>query len=231
MNSAQIDYLLSLCRSFVSPRTNNGLVTGMVYDDKVMKANEIYNNLTIPYETFKSAMGLDELRFHYLTTTRTYMAGGAVLSWVTGEENGGDSDFYFTDPKALDGFELVVTQMFRFVSTHQTEYARSYFHPESYATLQAVDGMAREYDGMFKQLNGKPHEILKRFDIGVCRWAVDSESVYTTAATIREVLSRSIRLYDIWNQHITAHRVTKYIKKGYYPAETMLFLKGSKGLI
>ena len=78
----------------------NNVITGVI-----PKPNE---NLKFSYEKFKSSVGLDDLRLHWLTSPNSVIAGGAVLSWILGKRNTADIDFFFSNYESFTNLALII---------------------------------------------------------------------------------------------------------------------------
>jgi hypothetical protein len=204
----------------------DGVLTGSFINDS--GANKSDEFITIPYEQFKNHMGLEDIRFNWLLGKNNYMAGGLVLNWINSEQKNDDVDFYFFNPQAVENFEVLITELCGFKFTHRSNYAQTYYNPDTNTILQIVDGFIEEIqDGIKGEriLIGEPKEVLSGFDFGLCRFAVDENNVFTSVYSIRDLLSKSIRLYKVWNSEQTAARIMKYNKKGFYLSKKMLALE------
>jgi hypothetical protein len=174
--------------------------------------------IQVPYEDFKAGMGLDDIRFHWMLGKANCLAGGSVLAWVTSQPNTGDYDLFFYDKNAADGFERFITS-YGFKTSNETQYALTLFNYDELVKLQIVGGGTRSvyWDGMLdgtRRLFGLPDEVIAGFDIGLCKLAVSASSVYTTTETIRDLITKTIRI-----AHKTPgieRRMVKYAVKGYH---------------
>jgi hypothetical protein len=194
-----------------------------------LKLPKTYKPIMINYEEFRAAMGLEGLRFHWLCGATNMLAGGSVLDWIEGRTVSSDWDFFFNLPESTEMFKLMA-ETYGFVSTHLTDYALTCFHPEEYATIQIVGYGHRSknlgyYDSPAARFFGTPQEVTGRFDLTLCRFAVDADCFYTDTMAIRDLITRSIRLGLVSSPNMTAERVIKYAKKNYYLPQSVFDLK------
>jgi len=217
LNESQVKYLASLHgHEIYIENTLTGLVP-----------RPTNRGIVVPYNEFKKNMGLDDIRFNWLITDKNYIAGGSVLSWITQRPNDGDTDFYFKSSKTYEkdtqNFKNCLEEMFKFVETGNSIYAYSYFNSESNSKVQVVSG---SMGPNAKSLCGRPIDIIKEFDISLCKFAIDNESLYTFSSSIRDLLSKSIRIDNVWNEDLSSPRVMKYSRRGYYTNGNIIKLSG-----
>jgi hypothetical protein len=205
-------------------------------DFEVVKSDELIIGLKLPqaykpiqtsYDNFKAAMGLEELRFHWLCGSTNMIAGGSVLDWIEGRPTSADYDVFFTSPDSTEMFKLMI-ENYGFVPTRQTDYALTCFNPEEGVVIQIVGyGNSKRlmYDSPAAELFGTPQSVISKFDITLCRFAVDADYLYTDTMTIRDLITKSIRLGVVSNLELTTERVIKYAKKGYYLPQSVFNLK------
>jgi hypothetical protein len=159
-------------------------------------------------------MGLDDLRLHWMTTSTAFQAGGAVLNWVLRETKNEDIDFFFTGPDVAERFELMAKQYFAYC--RETYCAKTY---QNDATILQLVGNQCSPAHFF----GSPADAIGRFDLELCKWAVDSENVYTTNYAVRDLIAKSLHYngensIQYLNQTST-QRLFKYSRKGYYASD------------
>lgn len=177
-----------------------------------------YNDIIYPYEDFKREMGLDDLRLNWLLGKNNMIAGGSVLNWIWGEKTNGDIDFFFRNEESADIFtEFIKGIGFKLVK--ETGYALTYFEQQQGLILQVV-GNPNE-NPYIKDNNfiayGTPQEIIENFDIYVCKFAVDSDYVYTTSRAIQDLLKMTVD-YSSNEKRNVLLRLFKYVHKGFYPS-------------
>lgn len=182
----------------------------------ILDAKRGNDNLRMRYNWIKANMELDDIRFHWLTTKNSFIAGGAVLNWMLQEENNEDTDFFCIDKETSERFDSVIKTYFSFA--RETHCAKTYMGIEDGVILQTV-GTTCSPGSFF----GRPEEIIKRFDMDVCKFAVDSDTVYTTPSAIIDLISKSLH-YNPDNQikYITQssmQRLFKYSRKGFYSSD------------
>jgi hypothetical protein len=211
MNNAQVEYLTSLA-GFEVARVDGTVISFKPRPSKC---------IVVPYDQFKAAMGLEDIRFHWLLGQRNMLAGGSVLAWITDQPNTGDYDLFFTNKTNADDFERFILA-FDFKVARESKYALTLFSYESNATLQIVGGgeRANYYDSLDRKLFGTPQEVLEGFDIGLCKMAVTADHVYLAPQAIRDLLSKSARAEGDTSQ--IENRLIKYCVKGYYLPGKML---------
>lgn len=170
-----------------------------------------FKYIKVPYNEFRQNMGLDDLRFSWLLGHNNMIAGGSVLTWIFKRDNKSDWDFFFTNQESADNFKRII-EGFGFVETKESTYATTHFHPEDKVVIQVVGATNTDWaDG---RAYGTPHEVISRFDMGLCRFAVDCDFLYTTTDAIRDLITKSIRIYD--NKKLIIDRLVKYRSKGFY---------------
>lgn len=171
------------------------------------------NKIKMSYEEFKKAMCLPDMRLAWMLGNNNLLAGGSVLNWIWGEQTNDDYDFFFKDLQALENFELFLKNYFIF--SHETKCAKTYVSDDNGLIVQLV-GSKYALPTFF----GTPEEVIGRFDLGICRFAVDSDYLYTTSCSIRDLISKSLIIYNKNNEIkyniSTIARLFKYSRKGFY---------------
>jgi len=171
-------------------------------------------NISFPYDLFKKEMGLDDIRLHWLTTKDAFLAGGSVLNWILSENQNEDIDFFFSDRDAETRFELFVKSYFTYC--RETGCAKTYMNENT--ILQLVGSMHSPV-----HFFGRPLDVISRFDIGLCKFAVDNDTVYTTYFSVRDLISKSLH-YNKDNRikyltESSVQRLFKYSRKGFYNSD------------
>lgn len=171
-----------------------------------------------PYEDFKLGMGLEDIRFHWLLGDNNFIAGGSVLNWVWQESKNEDTDFFFKTPESSETFMLFLESV-GVKKTKETGYAKTLFDSDSNAIIQVVGNRNLENNdtGAFY---GDVYHILKRFDIELCKFAVDIDNVYFTRRAIQNLISLQLEATDFLESK-SIYRIEKYLRKGFYPGFTI----------
>jgi len=164
-------------------------------------------------------MGLEDLRLNWLLGNNNMIAGGSVLNWIWGENTHGDIDFFFKDEEYADIFvEFIKGIGFKLVC--ETSYAGTYFEPLQGIILQVVGNPDRgPYTRQGPRNNfvayGTPHEVIDNFDFHICKFAVDSDYLYTTSRAIQDLLKLTID--NTGNEKsMFLQRILKYTRKGFF---------------
>lgn len=174
--------------------------------------------ISYPYEDFKQNMGLSDIRFDWLLTDKVFLAGGSVLNWVWGETKNEDIDFFFTNADSASNFRALIGG-YGFVETNESRYAMTCFNEEEGVIIQIVgsdDQSGRKDEKIF---NGfipfdTPQETIKRFDIGLCKFAVDGDNVYFTVGAAVDLITKTIN--NTGEKYNTKERTLKYNRKGFF---------------
>ncbi len=140
------------------------------------------------------------------------------MNWVWGENKNEDIDFFFTNHDSAQNFRTLISG-YGFVETSETKYALTCFHEEEGLIIQIVGTQeisGREEDIMFNGFIpfGTPEETIKRFDIELCKFAVDGDNVYFTVGAALNLINKSIH-FNI-EKYNTQERIMKYSRKGFY---------------
>lgn len=174
-------------------------------------------DIAIPYEEFRRSMGIADLRFQWLCSYNSIIAGGAALNWVWGESKNGDTDFFFTNDESREMFSALI-EGFGFTRTNITGYADTYFCKENNAIVQLVNTWSivhRNKDIVYsKPITAKM--IIDTFDINVCKFAADCDLVYTNSKAIEDLLSLSISGVSKTSDAAFSQRLYKYSRKGLF---------------
>src|SRR5574337_405011 len=130
LNNSQIEYLTSLCELNVSK-----------YGNIIISAYTKNKSKTIrcKYEDFKNALGLDDIRFHWMLTDKAYLAGGCCLNWIWGENKNEDIDFFFAHKTHAENFKNLIKN-YGFEETCESKYALTFFNREEKIILQIIGG-------------------------------------------------------------------------------------------
>lgn len=213
LTDQKIHYLAKLAD--INVITIEGVPTGIAHKSGSYKPGHI----KVEYEEFRKHMGLDDLRFSWLLSPRTMIAGGAVMNWIWGESTNEDIDFFFLNTMAALDFILMISR-FGFEQAFSTGYANTYMHPDNHAVIQVIGAShagteyVRPSQDTFIPF-GNPSEILDRFDFNVCRFLVDDMYVYTTRAAIIDLIELKVSEPKD-KRKLSINRVLKYAKKGFY---------------
>ncbi len=210
LNSYQIQYLAKLANLslyYIDDTTISGV--GKAKSKVFIKC---------PYKNFKIGMGIDDIRFHWLLGDNNFMAGGNVLNWIWGENKNEDVDFFFKNAESAENFILFLESVGAKM-TKETGYARTLFEEKSKAIIQVVGNVSNSSLGV---PHGDVSEILGSFDIEVCKFAVDLENVYFTQTALQHLIRLQLETTDSIKLDKAVYRINKYIKKGFYPGETVL---------
>lgn len=178
-----------------------------------------FKDVSVNYNEFKTKMDLPDLRYTWLLNNHNIIAGGSVVDWIVGLKPN-DYDFFFTDIESAEAFRLVA-ESFGFVMVRVSSYAATLINPEDNSMIQIVGyGM---YNSPFF---GKSREILDSFDISVCRFAIDIDNIFFNTSSLRDLITKTLRI----NKHspLTADRIVKYCKKGFYVPDRILDCKKSE---
>jgi hypothetical protein len=182
-------------------------------------------DITFPYNKFKDIMGLEDLRLHWLLNNNIVIAGGAVLGWILGTKNEGDIDFFFKDKNTLENFEMLINS-YSFKKVSSSSCADTYSHEDG-VTIQLVGASSSgeestfDWDSLMEEKYpnfdpfGDPLEVIHSFDLKICQFAVDCDSLYTTSGAIVSVLSKLLDPVNTGTRH-NLNRVFKYSRKGFY---------------
>lgn len=211
LNNSQINFLAKISN-----------IDAYKYGDLIIGVNNRQHFtacVKYPYEEFKTRMGLQDIRFDWLLTDKVFLAGGAVLNWVWGENKNEDIDFFFTNPDSAQNFRALI-QSYGFVETSETKYAMTCFNDDDGTILQVVGtkdaGGGKKDDQLFNGFIpcGTPPETISRFDIELCKFAVDGDSVYFTVGAALNLMNKTI--HSSGQKYNTSDRVLKYNRKGFY---------------
>lgn len=205
LNDTQISYLAGL--SDFGMIKIDSRITGITASS--------FGPIKVSMADFKVGMGLNDIRLGWLLSPRCCMAGGAVLSWITGANNHNDYDFFFTDRDAADNFKRFI-EGYGFVPTKETGYALTCFNEEERLIVQIVGGGYSHHNVEEMGFFGDPTTVISRFDLTACMFAVDCDYLYTHSIAIRDVITRSIRTMNVAKHELTTHRMFKYYSKGFY---------------
>ena len=185
-------------------------------------AGASHREIKYPYEQFREEMGLEDLRLNWLLGTNNMIAGGSVLNWIWGENTHGDIDFFFKDEEYADIFVQFIKGI-GFQLTLETGYAATYFEPLQCVILQVVGNPDRTPINPYAQAveknsfeaYGTPQEVLENFDFHVCKFAVDSDYIYTTSRAIQDLLKLIIDNTGKEKYYFVS-RILKYNRKGFF---------------
>jgi len=213
LNNQQVVYLCKLV-ALKTIKSDDGTIISVMPSKTDAVVIDTYSN-------FKLNMGLDDIRFDWLLSPGSCIAGGSVLAWILRENNSTDVDFFFADEEKADNFAQFVGNSFEFVETNKTTYAKTFFHTNG-AILQVVGaGRGGISAGIFKSgealhgtpntLFGSPIEIINDFDITVCKFAVDKDSVILTKQSVIDLINKRLTFSTI-----NTNRLLKYYRKGFY---------------
>ena len=184
-----------------------------------------------PYELFRKKMGLEDLRLNWLLGNNNMIAGGSVLNWIWGETTNGDIDFFFKNEEYADIFVEFIKGI-GFKLTAETGYAATYFEQLQGVILQVVGNTHREpsvHLNAFYPLNcysnkkeqssfeayGTPQKVIGNFDFHVCKFAVDSDHLYTTSRAIQDLLKLTVDNTGNEKRYFLP-RILKYNHKGFF---------------
>jgi hypothetical protein len=197
LNNKQIEYLVRLSGSSAIYEGDQPISILLSDTDQ---------QIVQPYETFRNRMGLADLRWHGLLGKRNMIAGGAVLNWVWGENTNEDTDFFFLNADGKNDFaSFVSTPAFEFHRSGKTGYADSYFNAENNVLLQLVSFCY-----------GEPFNIMRYFDLNVCKWVADADWIYTYRRAITDLLELRMAQTRSPARESPLHRILKYHRKGFF---------------
>ena len=208
LNNSQVEFLSKICDLDVYK-----------YGDLIISVNNRKHKSAIikhDYNDFKFNMGLSDLRFDWLLTDKIYLSGGCVLNWVWNENKNEDYDFFFTNPDSARNFRSLISN-YGFEETSETKYALTCFNREEGLILQVIGGAGKEKkDEVFNGFipHGTPEETINRFDINVCRFAVDGDNIYFTTSAVMDLINRVVKTTQ--DKYNTKERIVKYNQKGFY---------------
>lgn len=169
--------------------------------------------IKFPYEKFKILMGLDDIRLDWLLGKNNMIAGGSVLNWIWGENKNEDIDFFFKNQESAEIFTQFIKGI-GFKHTMSTGYASTYFEPEQSVILQVVGNADISNPTNFLAY-GEPELVIENFDFHLCRFAIDSEYLYTTSRAIQDLLKLTIDVTGNEKNYVQ-QRMFKYIRKGFF---------------
>lgn len=169
-----------------------------------------------PYEAFKKVMGLDSLRLDWLLGKENFIAGGAVLNWIWGEDKNEDTDFFFRSPETYELFQIFIESI-GFRKVNSTGYAETFFESSTGVVIQTIGRVEEVLSRDFVAF-GTPELVIKNFDFHLCKFAMDHEFVYTTSLAIHQLLQMVIDFTGAQkrNNSLILKRVLKYNKKGFW---------------
>jgi len=165
-----------------------------------------------PYEDFKSELELDDIRLQWLLGMDNFVAGGSVLNWIWGEDTNQDVDFFFRQGDKIDTFTAFIESI-GFVYTRDTMYAKTYFEPNDNLVIQVVGHIDDSHTTFYSF--GHPTQIIDRFDIHLCKFAVDKDYVYMSTQAVRDLLKLTVDATG-HEKPLFINRLFKYIQKGFY---------------
>jgi hypothetical protein len=208
LNNSQVKFLSEMCNLNIHK-----------YGDVVISVNDRSNKNKVikhNYEDFKNNMGLDDIRFHWLLSNKTYISGGSALNWIWGEHKNEDFDFFFINNETAQNFKMLIAN-YGFEETCESKYALTFFNREEKIILQIIGSQGKgkpdeKFNGFIPF--GTPEETIQRFDINVCRFAVDGEFVYTTVGAVLDLINRVVKITE--EKYNTKERITKYNQKGFF---------------
>lgn len=174
--------------------------------------------LSYPYDNFKIGMGLEDMRFAWLLGENNFIAGGAVMNWVWQEGKNEDVDFFFKNRESADMF-VTFLESIGSVEKKSTSYARTLFNKESKAIMQVVGPQENKPVGPVAF--GTVEETISRFDIDVCKFAIDVDNIYFTQGAILDLIRLTIEANDSMRAETAVYRISKYLKKGFHLGATL----------
>lgn len=198
---------------------------GPLYTGVFLHQKTSQEKLVIPYDSFKSELGLPDLRMHWALNESIYIAGGSVLSWIDGINNIGDIDFFFKDKETLENFSIFI-QGFGFVKTRSTTCADTYSHKDG-VIIQLVGANNDQTDEViinwdhanngYADFNpfGSPHQIIDSFDIKTCQFAASADNIFTNSEAILNLIIRNLSSSSP-DDRKSISRIFKYSRKGYF---------------
>ena len=210
LNKSQIQFLAN--KAQLDVYTHDGIITGV--NNRQHRSASIW----CPYEEFKNGLGREDIRFHWLLSDKAYLAGGSCLNWVWGENKNEDYDLFFTNADTLENVYRWIVN-FGFEETLNTKYARTMFNKEAKVAIQLVGNKDVEHWGdIGEELRfvsfDRPTKTIGRFDLDVCKFAVDVNAVYFTVGAVLDLLNLTINAKITKNS--THDRILKYNRKGFY---------------
>lgn len=138
-----------------------------------------------------------------LLNDKTWLAGGAIRSALTGAEIS-DYDMFFRS--LLDAARVEVEL--------ESLGAETVFKcPEGKLTTMKYNGMKIQLITEFFYEN--MDHLIDTFDITACRFATDGKVVVTKYSAIRDTYNKKINLHRVDFPVATMKRVAKYAAKGY----------------
>ena len=208
LNGKQISYLIRL--GDLNAVVQDNAAVGLIPRKKL-------RHIEVSYDDFKKAMGLDDIRFHWMLGPNVFLAGGAVLEWIDSEFASKDFDFYFTNKQSSLAFEnLVLT--YQFVKINSSSLTDTYKTDDG-AIIQLVGVNERETTNYYGEKVPRewmlvPKDALDRFDFHATQFAVDSDKFYTTNKALESLLSKLLTLNA---EKTSERRYKRYIEKGFLP--------------
>jgi len=179
--------------------------------------------LKIDYKKFRDALGLEDLRFHWLTSENAYISGGAVIAWIDSSIVNEDTDFFFTNIDSALRFEKLI-QGYECTKLKDSEITRTYTYEDSVLQLVGINDPPRS-GGYSSIIGGKafcdPVTQMERFDFHASMFAVDCDYIYIVPDAIRSLIS--MKLTKSHNMTVSEGRFKKYIKKGFEPVDRVIY--------
>ena len=220
INNKQIDFLAKIAD--LNVHKVNEIVTGISYvnNDSVIKHKHIVEDKckSISYDYFKEQMGLEDIRFGWLLGENNFLAGGSVLNWIWQENTNEDTDFFFKDPDSAETFGYFL-QSIGLIHTKSSGYASTYFSPDNGAIIQAVGTSRQEaYPNPLDNNFGPPEDIIAKFDIHVCKFALTVDTLFYTRKAIENLIKLELDITENIKPHNAIYRINKYTRKGFYPS-------------
>lgn len=148
-----------------------------------------------------------------------WLAGGALRGLVDKKDQLVDFDLFFSNALratevGLDlearGFKMI----FRCPKGELTTYVSPKPEPD-FNDFTISDGRQMKIQLVTKTFYPDVETMLHTFDIDACRFAYDSENVYTDRAALRSVKKREVTLHNVTYPSATFKRMMKYRDKGY----------------
>jgi len=173
-------------------------------------------------------MGLDDIRFNWLTSYNGYIAGGAAMNWVWQENTNQDIDFFFTNEESyLNFIALAETFGFRKSQRPAAWLAKSdprnefTYTRETDATIQVIGGEWQTgttgYRNIYADPYGSTFNTITKFDLRICQFAIDCDNIYFSLNSVGDLITkRIVENYRKTTKGRIASRVRKYIDKGFY---------------
>lgn len=200
-----------------------------------------------PVAEVRRALNLPEMPHAKFLNEQSWVVGGAVLRWLSGEWNGsrpggGDFDFVFPSLEALRRTRQAMTDQGYVFSRHVAfdpdrrlsvgQVARKIFTGVGPDALKfrlikegergsvAVELVSPEGDLIqlvTLYLKSSPVAVISEIDFSICQFALDGQYLYVGPSAWDDLLNRRLRVAYVRHPPATFRRTFKYMRRGFRP--------------